>query len=406
MIKMPNFRNYDDLTRKLPYGWDYSLKLEGRDDRKRYRPTFKTKREKATYYTDFQKKWFGDRDSLITFDKTLYHEYVAFDKRLKDLGITKYDLMRHYEKYEPKLTTVTISQACNEILEISERKKVRSRQHIKLHLEKFIKFIGDPETPIEMITREDVQNWVYELEKAYEYTTVKNYVNHLGRVFNREKEIKESITRSPIRSIEFLKPRGEQEPCTMDVGNVKKLLYWCEANDPSLGGLLALGFFSGLRSSVIGPEDEKQREDGQLTPQMLKFKRLAIEIPGKIMKKGKRLFNETIISSDLRHGWDELPPSIWPWLKMIKPKDFKLTKSQFGVRRKNACNAAGVEMENNVARHSFGTYYSILMGSNAKAAQIMAVETTSIFLKNYQGVRSYNEAEEYFNIYPQSANKN
>jgi len=403
---MPSFRDYDDPKRTDPYGWDFSFKFPGDKTLKRHYPTFKTKKAKAEFKTEFEKKFYSDRDSFLTFDKRLYTRFLAWEQKLISLGVTFDQLINHHENHKPRHNSVTIQDAITQIIAIKTKEEFTGLRHFKLHLSRFMEHLSDPDRRVDMIDSDEVQDWIdyLELDMCFGHKTVKNHIKHLRMVFNREKN-KRRLEHSPADFLSIKEELGDQEPETMDVADVIKLLRWCEANDPSLGGLLGLQFFSGLRVSVVGPELAKQKKDGQFTLDMIDFKNQTLTIPAKLMKKKKRLFNQTISDYPLPPYWDGLPPCIWHWLNLIDEKDCTLNKTQFNERREQACWKAGVKWVKNGPRHSFGTYYSVLKGSNDKAAQIMAVETSSIFLRNYQGVRDYDEAVKYFEIYPENCSQ-
>jgi len=404
MTKMPKFNDNDDSKRKFPYGWDFRFQFGPLEKYKRHRPVFKTKKAKGEYYTDFEKKFFSDRDSFLDFDKDLYTRFKYYEEKLIEMNVTFDELTTHYIDHKPRHTAVTITQAFEEMKANLTKEGFRGLGHFILHLNRFIEFIDDPIRNVDLIEREEVQAWVNKLETDFAHKTVKNHVKHLRMVLNREKKLRR-LEHSPAEFISTKKEIGDQEPETMNVENVITLLEWCEINDPSLAGMLALQFFTGLRVSVIAPELAKQREDGQFTLDMINFKDQNIIVPGKLMKKKKRLFIETIMNEKTADGWEGLPPRIWSWLALIDKKDCcknGINKSRYNERREQACWKSGVKWVHNAPRHSFGTYYSTLKGSNERASQIMAVETNSIFVRNYQGVRSYEEAKKFFTIQPKN----
>src|SRR5690606_34160465 len=78
----------------------------------------------------------------------------------------------------------------------------------------------------------------------------------------------------------------------------------------------------------------------------------------------------------------------------------------FGKHRKAACKAAGVEWGNNLARHSFATYYAKIHGKHAAAEQLGHRGSVSMIDDHYLGKTvKMKIAESYFKIMPKESGK-
>ena len=153
---------------------------------------------------------------------------------------------------------------------------------------------------------------------------------------------------------------------------------------------MALCFWGGIRASMAYLDDGEELED-TMNGSEIRFDSKRLIFTARQMKQA---------TDHLAEG---LPENLWPWLKMIDPKDWAMTSRQFYYRRHKFEERAKMKIPHNSPRKSFGTYMSTLLGDNKRVAQMMSDRTESIFLKHYRADdKSIEEAEAYVAILPRS----
>ena len=119
-----------------------------------------------------------------------------------------------------------------------------------------------------------------------------------------------------VRTPEIVQP----EPGILKVEEIRRLFNANKNIDPGICGLLALGLFAGMRTSVISRLDYSK----------LDFKQRGILTPADKTKKRRR-------------QWiGDLPEILWAWLERTPPETFELTERQYKHRRTEALKRAGL----------------------------------------------------------------
>ena len=382
--------------KKYPYGLDYYIK------RKRYRPTFQTKIERERFKKELIKKVKNNRSLLVNFDQDFYLKCLDLREKMPD----GYDFEEIFYKGLENLlsvSSITIREACNQLLEEVKIKRTRDYGHDFLYLNLFCDFVGG-NAPVTSISVSQVQNWINTVKKTRNIksgVTLDNYKKSVSKVFMREVKLGR-LDKSPATHV-VVPPTPKKEPVIMPVIDVIRFLQTALKMDASMAGLHGLLFLSGLRKSVVAPEEQKQREDGQLSPEMIQKNARMIVIPPQVMKTRK----QHIMSEE--RG---LPSTIWDWIDLIDPNDYKLYKRSYQSRFDKIREASGVTVPPNSIRRSFGTYMSLIHNSQEIASQMMAQVSKKVFISNYEGVShsqgfaTQAEAEVYFSLTPKNLDEN
>lgn len=382
--KLPSFRDWDGKSTTEPYGWDY-----GHGKKRKY-PTFKTKKEKLEFKKDFETRWFSERHAVLSFDPDRWRKYLEIERRLKEAGADIEKAASFYIEHSAtrRGEIPTFSRLHQERLKDLERKGSASLGHAQKYGQEFIAEAGDK--PINMYTRDDVQGHIDSIAKAgWSRSKCKGNLNQIKAVFSNALA-DGYITTSPAARITLPTTRGEKRLELIDPADLRKLLNHAWENDRPMAGLLAILFFTGMRTSMIGPPPRKLKRKEFIRLDMIDFGHRAIVIPQGIMKKERQ------------HIIEDAPECLWSWLGELKASDFGIPQTPFNLRKNKLLEATGVKWPPNLHRRSFGSYLGALKDRDY-AAQIMADRSESVFVKHYQVPAFKKTAEEYVSIFGSGA---
>jgi len=250
--------------------------------------------------------------------------------------------------------------------------------HDRSTLEPFVRYCGE-DTWLGEIGREGVQGFIDGLRGKLSAVTLTNYRKTLSAFFNWALG-ERMIAVNPIIGLIVPEVVRAEVKC-MKVSAVERLYNANAEADPRVCGLMALGFFSVLRTSSI---ERLRAEDVRVDERL-------IILPASQFKTKRR----HVIDGDM------VPGNVWGWIERLEKKDYGIKKNTFTLARNRALKRAGLELSalpNNGMRHSFASYYCALEGSAGKAALAIGHVGESLLWRHYKGVMSKADAVLYFGV--------
>ena len=380
MNKCPKFRPNDDKERANPYGWDFG------HGRKRQRPTFKTKKEKDDFEKEFKRRWFSDQHAVVTFNPEEWRDYLRFKRKLKEAGATVEQAVDFFLKHDASKRgkIPNFSELLERRLEGLRLKKGRAIGHAELYGGRFLSAMGDK--PANMYTRQEVQDYINEkVKQGRSRATCKGVLKHIAAIFNIAVD-DGLLSKPPTDKITLPSGRGEKRMDIINPDDLRRLLDHAWGADRTMAGLLAIMFFTGIRSSMVAPSPEKLKTKEFIRLDMIDREKKTIIIPAGIMKSEAPLIIE------------EAPDCLWGWLTDLKKSDFGIPQNPFNIRKNKLIEPLGIEWPTNLHRRSFASYLAVLRGPE-HAYKIMGGETQSVFSKHYKVATLKAPAEKYVNIF-------
>jgi len=246
--------------------------------------------------------------------------------------------------------------------------------HVELAYRRFCEHFG-AQMRLDEIGAEQIQQWLSSLPFCAE--TRLNYRKHLHALFEfavQRRWVESNTIRFVARPI-VVRP----EPIIYTVEETERLLIVAQDRDPELLVPLALGFFAGMRTSLITRvQNPHVRLDERL-----------IRIPASEMK-GKR---PLIL--------DGLPKNLWDWLELAPATGFELSERAFLGRRAALLLRADIPSKRNGMRHSFASYHVAWLGDVGKTAKILGHRgSLSMLETHYRAQATQRDGERYFGIAP------
>lgn len=253
----------------------------------------------------------------------------------------------------------------------------------RLRLKTFLDTHGKTEAA--QITADDVSDWL-------KWTGAKgrnllNYKTEVQSLFNfiekKSNHFRNTVARFPQRKKKEVAPADILTP-----HEAMKLLRELEAIDGVSALVVALGCFAGLRTAEV--------LDGKgLQWSAIDYDQRIIRVPA-AQTKGRK-------ARDVK-----VTDNLLAWLQRYRFDDdgtertgrIAPAKNTFSARKIKAARKAKIELVDNGARHSFGTYYGRLYGYR-NASEIMGHSgTMGVFEQHYKGNCTDAEAKQYFEIMP------
>lgn len=381
--RLPNFRDYDDASRKNPFGWDYG---HGKD---RKRETFKTQTAKNKFRRNFERKWFADRDALVSFDAGRWREYEALAERVGGIAALRDAVNMYVDKGGS--ASITFAEAAKAKLEDLERIESVNLKRVPLYCGRFEAFAGNKD--MAHYTDAEVQAWIDSLVKEkHSFNSLSNHLKTVRSVFNRAID-KGLIRDSPARHVTLPSKRGEKRTELLDPVQVERLLHHIWKLNKGWAAVYGLLFFTGLRVSMVAPHPDKRARGEFIRADMINVKAKEIVIPAGITKTQDAL----IIDEGLA------PANLWAWLKYIKDAKIPEPSQTFNKRRAKLCKDAsgdGVQIKwpENVHRRSCASYYAAIFGKD-RTSDLLG-NTSGMVAKHYKVATFRKLADDYFKILP------
>lgn len=378
MNRLPNFRDYDNPKRKNPYGWAYGY------GKNRQFKSFPTKKAKKEFKEAFERKFYSDRDALVSFDSAKWRKFCE----LEEIAGGMEPLERAARQAGEFIQGVTLKFEDVAKLKVEEltRKQGVNIKRIDLYCNRFIAANGNRMLP--EYTHDDCQGWVDNLSNEHALNSLKNHHKAVASVFNLAVKLGH-LNRAPTQHITFPSTRGEKRTELFEASDVQKLLNHIWQTNRPLAGVYAILFFTGLRISMIAPNPEKRGRGEFMTMKMIDIKNREIVIPPGIMKNAKN----GLIFDDRR-----TPKNLWPWLTEIEKAKIPEPAQTFNKRRAKLCKEVGLSWPANVHRRSCASYYAAIHGKS-RTADLLG-NTEGMIVDHYQVATFAKKAEEFFNIFP------
>ncbi len=358
-----------DSKRKSPWGSQW--RLQG----KRFHKWFKSRSERDKFVRDITEKAKFDGIDSISVSKE--DQYLL--KKIKELcGETDpLDAIRFFLEHGPK-NDVSVNDALIKFHEHREKLLLAldTYRHDRNILGRFEDSYGTH--LLHTITHNQIQNWL-DLLPYDNPTTVHNYRKTV-KTFLSWCVKQEYIAKNPCDLLTIAKKKP-QEVTILPPETIAKV-FELSKDDCDLCGLMAIGFFSGLRSSSI---ERLEPTDINLDERMI------------IMEAGK-------FKTGKRHLIDGsmIPDTLWLWLERADLDALcSIKKSVYNNRRGKAFAKAGItEIPHNLARHSFASYHCALDMSASKTAMVLGHTSEAMLWNHYKGIATKTDAKKYFAIKP------
>jgi integrase len=276
--------------------------------------------------------------------------------------------------YETARRPLTVAEAIDARLDAADRRKLSARHQadLKCRLARFAQDFGALQ--VADVRLADVEAWLHRLEVSAGTWT--NYARVIGSVFTLAVK-RGFIPSNPLAGLD--KPKiTRKAPAILTPSQFGKLL---AASAPELRPLLVLQGFCGLRRS----------EALRVCWQHIHLDGAApyVELPTEVTKTNRRRSHE-------------IPGCAVAWLRPLAglpAAPLTLTDTVYNLRLREAATTAGITWEENLLRHSFGTYRLAVTKNAAAVAEEMG-NSAAVVRTHYANVTSPKAAAEWWNITP------
>lgn len=361
---------------------------------------FSTKKAAVAWATEKEAELFssGTEDPLTFQERSAVLE---FRDRIADLGVPIREVLeREVGRLEMAKRSVTVREAVEEMIELKARtaKSERNLQTVKSQLNRFARDKG--EMIVSDVSLKDVDDWLLGLtvgdsKERVSAQTWRNYRRHLKMLFGQCVAWGYCDT-NPVEKAQEPE-KAETEPGILTPKEAGDLL---TGAGREIQAAIAIGLFAGLRVSEI------QR----ISWEEVNLKTDLIKLEGAVTKKK---FRRVI----------PIRPNLKAWLLLSQKKHGPLApqgqewRLAFAAARRHAGFAVrlnssekeepkGREWKVNAMRHSFASYG---IQSEQDAAKI-ALElghrgSTQTLFEHYRATCEPEEAEAYWNLFPEEEGK-
>jgi site-specific recombinase XerD len=268
----------------------------------------------------------------------------------------------------------TVAQVFAELVQAMKtaNRRPRSVQEMVGRLGGFVDEYG--KTAIATLTTPDLEAWINNRCQKLSARTRTHFRRVLHRLFSHaaKRGYREA---NPVAAIE--KPSPEQTvPEIVKPGQVRRLLEKAAEIRPEIVPYLAIGFFSGLRSTEIDGLDWKQ----------INFQKQLIYVDPATAKKR-------------RSRYVKLEPNLAAWLTAHRQGDGRVFYSRRALRFVQ--EQRKVTIPYNGARHSYGSHHLAAYEDAGKTAAMLGhTNDTSVLFSHYRALVKPSEARAYWEIKP------
>jgi integrase len=276
-----------------------------------------------------------------------------------------------HEKARPPLS---VSQAIDARMDAVDRRKLSSRhqEDLRCRLARFRTKFG--ERQVADVRLEDVEAWLHSLNVSA--VTWRNYARTVGSIFTLAVK-RGYLTASPLTGLEHPKA-AVKAPCILTPPELSTLL---AASAPELRPLLILQAFCGLRRAEANRLSWKHIH--------LEGAKPYAELPSEVTKTNRRRVCY-------------IPACAVAWLKPLagaSAATLALTEGVYDNRLAVAATASKITWQENLLRHSFGTYRLAETQNAALVADEMG-NSPAVVRTHYQNITSPEQAEAWWRIFP------
>lgn len=340
-------------------------------------PYFKTKGEASAFAAEKRTELsnHGTRHGSVDDDeRAALIRYRSWAENRPDAPTLSALIASAIAAHETARPPHTIAEAIDARLDAADRRKLSARHQSDLssRLERFRADFGARQ--IADVTLRDVETWLNRLDVAAQTWT--NYARVIGSVFTLAVK-RGFLASNPLAGLD--KPKiSRKAPSILTAGQLGALLH---ASPSPLRPLLILQAFCGLRRAEAGRLCWRHIHLNDDTPY--------VELPSDVTKTNRR-------------RTCEIPPCAVAWLRPLAGLPAaSLAISEWDYRHAltTAATAAGITWEENLLRHSFGTYRLAVTSNAAAVAQEMG-NSPAVVQTHYNNVTSPAEAAAWWNVYP------
>lgn len=268
----------------------------------------------------------------------------------------------------------TVAEAIDARLDTADRRRLSARHQSDLssRLERFRVAFG--ERQIADVTLKDVDAWLHRLDVAPQTWT--NYARVIGSVFSLAVK-RGFLSANPLAGLE--KPKiTRNAPRILTPGQLSALL---NASPAPLRALLVLQAFCGLRRAEAGRLTWGHIHLDAATPY--------VELPSEVTKTNRR-------------RTCDIAPCAVEWLRPLAglpAAPLGITDWQYRQTLLHAATAAGISWEENLLRHSFGTYRLGVTKNAATVAEEMG-NSAGVVRTHYANVASPEQTAAWWKVIP------
>lgn len=273
----------------------------------------------------------------------------------------------------------TIAEAIDARQDNADRRNLsdRHRADLKSRLKQFREDFGSRQ--IADVSMREVEAWLHRLNVSPQTWT--NYARVIGSVFSLATK-RGFLDTNPLAGLD--RPKiVRKAPPILTASELSKLLH---AALPGHRPLLVLQAFCGIRRAEASRLRWKHIHLEAATPY--------VELPSEVTKTNRR-------------RTCEIPPCAVAWLKPLAglpESPLGLTEGEYRKHLAAAAEAAGITWEENLLRHSFGTYRLAVSKNAATVAEEMG-NSAGVVRTHYTNVAGPAEAAAYWRVTPSRQSK-
>jgi integrase len=276
-----------------------------------------------------------------------------------------------HEKARPPLS---VAQAIDARMDAVDRRKLSSRhqEDLRCRLARFRTKFGEHQ--VADVRLEDVDGWLHSLNVSP--VTWRNYARTVGSIFTLAVK-RGYLPASPLTGLEHPKP-AINAPCILTPPELSALL---TASTTDLRPLLILQAFSGLRRAEANRLSWKHIH--------LESSKPYVELPSEVTKKNRRRVCY-------------IPACAFAWLRPLAGESgtpLGLTENVYDNRLAVAATAAKIKWQENLLRHSFGTY-RLAQTQNASLVAEEMGNSPTVVRTHYQNITSPEQVEAWWATFP------
>ena len=351
-------------------------------------PDGSTARRKTYFQTKQEAKAFVAERNAQLATHGAKHGHVADDERAalirfrtwsegRQESVSLLDVINAgIEFKERSAFTSSVSDLTQERLS-SARKNGSSRRHLADLHSRLNRFAMDFGTRLAAdVTAPEIEHWLHSLDMSA--VSFDNYKRAIGSVFARGYK-QGTVPANPIGRVESPKV-VRSAPSILKPAQLQSLL---AASSPELLPLLVLQAFCGVRRA--------EAERLTWAHIHLNTESPCVELPSEITKTNRRRSVE-------------LSDNAVAWLKQLangSTSPLGLTETVYRRRLRAAAQAAGIKWDENVLRHSYGSYRLAQIKNAAQVAEEMGNSPTVVRL-HYQNLVRPESVADYWKIIPPS----
>jgi integrase len=317
----------------------------------------------------------GTRHATVEDDeRAALIKYRTWAAKRPDAPCLSALIVRAIAAHETARPPLTVGEAIDARLDAADRRKLspRHQSDLQCRLARFRTDFGARQ--VADVTLADVEAWLHRLDVSP--TTWGNYAKILASVFRLAVK-RGFLPSSPLAGLE--RPKVTiKAPCILTPSQLSALL---TAAAPELRPLLVLQAFCGIRRAEAIRLLWQHIHLDPPTPY--------VELPSEVTKTNRR----RVIN---------MPPCAVAWLKPLAglpAAPLALTETVYRDRLNDAATDAKIEWEENLLRHSFGTYRLAETKNAALVSEEMG-NSPSVVRTNYQNVTSPEQAAAWWKILP------